>query len=325
MAVPTAKDVALTARMREPPELFEVRRGDKVLDALQHVTGCRVGYVRRSSQRAVLMSRRKSTFLDELTLAPWPVGVIAGALVLAGGLWGPAWLATLSNPFIAGFGRQLATGVMNPLVYAFAALCGAAAAVSAWRRAQRRKLLDTRSDLESLRAMNWRELEQLVAEAYQRLGYQVEENVQAGADGGVDLRLRRSGELTLVQCKHWRTQRVGASVVREQFGLLAHHRAAAVLIVTTGDFTAEARAFAQGKPIELVVGAELLSLVKGVQRRTEPGEPTPASLSGAAAPPAAASCPLCAAPMVQRTARQTGARFLGCSKFPACRGTRPAM
>lgn len=275
------------------------------------------------------MPRRKTTFLDELTLAPWPVGVIAGALVLAGGLWGPAWLATLSNPYIAGFGRQLATGVMNPIVYAFAALCGAAAAVSAWRQARRRRLLDTRSDLESLRAMSWRELEQLVAEAYQRLGYQVEENVQAGADGGVDLRLRRSGELTLAQCKHWRSQRVGAPVVREQFGLLAHHRAVAVVIVTTGDFTAEARAFAQGKPIELVAGNELLSLVQGVQRRVESPAAVPVPMPPRAAPPepsvqsAAASCPLCAAPMLERTARQTGARFLGCSKFPACRGTRP--
>jgi restriction system protein len=235
----------------------------------------------------------------------------------------------LSNPFIAGFGRQLATGALNPLVYLAAGLCGGAAAVSAWRQVQRRRLLDTRSDLDSLRAMSWRELEQLVAEAYQRLGYQVEENGQRGADGGVDLRLRRGGELTLVQCKHWRTQRVGAPVVREQFGLLAHHCAAAVVIVTTGDFTAEARAFAQGKPIELVAGNELLSLVQGVQRRVDSPAPVPVptptrvATAEPAVQSAAASCPLGAAPMLQRTARQTGARFLGCSKFPACRGTRP--
>ena len=270
------------------------------------------------------MPRRKSSFLDDLSLLPWPVGVAFGALVLGVGLMGPSWLATVSNPYLAAFGRQLATGTLNPFVYLVAIFCFGAAAVSAWRRAQRRKLLDSQSDLASLRAMTWRELEHLVAEAYARLGYQVEESAQAGADGGVDLRLRRGGELTLVQCKHWRTQRVGAPVVREQFGLLAHHRAAAVVIVTTGDFTSEARAFAQGKPIELVTGAELLSLVQGVQRGVAPPVPSRTSAPEPAAQSTEASCPLCAAPMVQRTARQTGARFLGCSKFPGCRGTRPA-
>lgn len=33
-------------------------------------------------------------------------------------------------------------------------------------------------------------------------------------------------------------------------------------------------------------------------------------------------CPACAAPMVRRTRRADGALFLGCSRYPACRGTR---
>lgn len=114
--------------------------------------------------------------------------------------------------------------------------------------------------------MSWRELEQLVSEAYRRQGYQVQETGQGGADGGIDLVLRRDGQVTLVQCKHWRTQRVGAPVVREQFGLQTHHQAAAVIIVTTGDFTPEAKAFAEGKSIELIGGPELLVLVQSVQR-----------------------------------------------------------
>lgn len=34
------------------------------------------------------------------------------------------------------------------------------------------------------------------------------------------------------------------------------------------------------------------------------------------------TCPKCNAPMVQRTNRQNNSQFWGCSKFPACRGTR---
>lgn len=34
------------------------------------------------------------------------------------------------------------------------------------------------------------------------------------------------------------------------------------------------------------------------------------------------SCPRCGATLMERTNRQSGARFLACSKFPTCRGTR---
>ena len=34
------------------------------------------------------------------------------------------------------------------------------------------------------------------------------------------------------------------------------------------------------------------------------------------------SCPRCGATLVERTNRQSGARFLACPKFPSCRGTR---
>lgn len=262
------------------------------------------------------MPRSKSTVFDDLALAPWPVGVLMGSAILAAGRWGPSLLVGVQNPLIAGFGKQLAAGALAPLFWFAAALCWAAAGVSAWRRAQRRKLLDSRTGLDSLRAMSWRQLEALVAEAYQRLGFQVEENHGRGADGGVDLRLRRSGGLTLVQCKHWRIQRVGAPVVREQFGLLAHHGAAHVVIVTTGDFTAQARAFARGKPIELVAGPELLALVRSVQRHRG------AVIEAPIVEQVAEGCPLCGSPMVRRTARKSGAVFLGCASSPACRGTR---
>lgn len=36
-----------------------------------------------------------------------------------------------------------------------------------------------------------------------------------------------------------------------------------------------------------------------------------------------ASCPRCGSAMVGRTNRDTGEQFYGCTRFPACRGTRP--
>ena len=45
---------------------------------------------------------------------------------------------------------------------------------------------------------------------------------------------------------------------------------------------------------------------------------------GEAATGGAPVCPACGAAMVERRARRTGERFLGCVRFPACRKTRPA-
>jgi len=42
---------------------------------------------------------------------------------------------------------------------------------------------------------------------------------RSGADGGIDLRLKKDGERFLVQCKHWRAQRVPVEVVRELYGV----------------------------------------------------------------------------------------------------------
>ncbi len=271
------------------------------------------------------MPRRNPSLLDALARAPWPIGLIAGTAVLISAKVLPAVLGNLQNPYLAAIGKQLAGGALNPLFWLLAALCWLAALFSFFGQRQRQKLLEAQSGIDTLRAMSWRDLERLVSEAYRRMGYQVDETGQGGADGGIDLVLRRDGHVTLVQCKHWRTQRVGAPVVREQFGLLTHHQAAAVIIVTTGDFTPEAKSFAVGKPIELIAGPELLVLVQSVQRQSPSSAGTTAATATSATQPAASeqTCPTCAAPMVRRKARQTKADFLGCSRFPACRGTRP--
>lgn len=33
-------------------------------------------------------------------------------------------------------------------------------------------------------------------------------------------------------------------------------------------------------------------------------------------------CPVCNSPMVERTNRTSGEKFLGCSRYPGCRGSR---
>ncbi len=166
------------------------------------------------------------------------------------------------------------------------------------------------SGREALFAPSWREFELLVGELFRRQGYRVRELGGAGPDGGIDLELRRAGALYLVQCKQWRSQRVGVKPVRELAGLVATHRAAGGFLVAAGEYTAEAEAFARQAGIVLLRGSELKQEINAV----------------AAAAESLPRCPRCGSPMVQRTARQgalQGQPFWGCSRFPECRGTRP--
>jgi restriction system protein len=138
----------------------------------------------------------------------------------------------------------------------------------------------------------------------------------------VDLVLRKDGRISLVQCKQWKVFSVGAPVIREMFGLLTSERANEAIIVTSGSFTRDAQSFAEGKPIRLIDGPQLLALVQSVQIRPAGTKPETAEAPSQAAAPA---CPECGIPMVLRTARRgsnAGSQFWGCSAYPACKGTR---
>jgi len=187
---------------------------------------------------------------------------------------------------------------------------------------KRYRLVDEKTSLDHLRETPWKDFEYLVAEAYRRQGYDVEYSLGRGADGGVDLTLRKDGHRSLVQCKQWKVFSVGAPVVREMFGLLTAEKADEAVIVTSGNFTREARSFADGKPIRLMDGPQLLTLVQSVQARPTGRKPETVPTSAQAAPPV---CPQCGRPMVLRTARRganAGSQFWGCSAYPSCKGIR---
>ena len=182
-----------------------------------------------------------------------------------------------------------------------------------WRRRRRRRWALKQRALSDLQQLSWDDFERVVGQAFLAQGWRVEETGLGGPDGGVDLRLRRAGRLRLVQVKHWRG-RVGAPVVREQYGLLMHHGAERVAIVTLKGFTADGKAFAKGKPIDLIDSDALLALLHGGDARTEQTVALP-SLSTAPA------CPRCRGPMRKRWRRSDGRAFWGCERHPVCRGS----
>lgn len=281
--------------------------------------------------------RRQESFFDTLVYLPWPFAVSFGLIAFVGIKWGLAWyFGSVDSPQTKAMAAMFAKGTLDPLAWMFLLMGCMAAGFSWYRGRDRARLLEQQTGIDSLKAMSWARFEQLVGEAYRRLGYQIVETGQGGADGGIDLLLRKGGQTTLVQCKQWRTQKIGIAVVREMFGLMTHHGADAVKIVCTGTFSSECEAFCRDKPIELVDGPALLRLVQAVQ--SNPGvsssgqrseQATPASSVAAPEPSPsptsseAPSCPRCGSGMARRTNRSTGLPFWGCSTYPKCKGTLP--
>ncbi len=200
-------------------------------------------------------------------------------------------------------------------------ICLAGAGLSAWKRRRGQALVrDVQASrhVEALNGMSWREFEQLVAAAYRQQGYRVTETGGGGPDGGVDVVLKKGSETFLVQCKQWKALKVSVDVVRQLYGVMAARGAAGGFVVTSGQFTADAHAFAQGRNIMLVDGPALKGLIQSGRQASV--TPPPAPVTARAMAPV---CPKCDGAMTKRVAKQganAGREFWGCLGYPGCRG-----
>lgn len=292
--------------------------------------------------------RKQSPFEDLIDIAallPWWVSLPL-ALISYLSLHSIATtpIPTLANP--AELGSQLPgmmfRGLAAPAQYLLPAALLIGAIASVFGRMRRKKLFNSVARNENtLESISWREFELLVGEAFRRKGFTVQETGQGGADGGIDLVLLKDGEKYLVQCKQWRRQLVQVNVARELFGVMAAEGAKGGFVVISGRFTEDAKAFAQGKNLHLIEGAELNDMIRqsraiaarqSSQSTTNKAPFQPISVSSeplaqthSAIQP---TCPTCQAPMVQRVAKRgsnVGNSFWGCSQFPKCKTTRNEM
>lgn len=172
------------------------------------------------------------------------------------------------------------------------------------------KSISSRGARETLRGLSWKDFEFLVAEYFKKEGYQVNLIDAQGADGGVDVRLRKGDERYLVQCKHYKAWSVSVKVVRELYGVMAAEGATGGFVVTTGKFTKDAIAFASDKQIELLDGKQLERLLDGELVRE------PRQAENAEQP----ICPRCGNALVKRNGLR--GEFWGCGSFPKCRFTK---
>lgn len=279
--------------------------------------------------------RNNSTFEDFIVITsrlPWWLSLLLAAVAWFGlhalamrEITAAKGLSNLSLVMI----EQIIHGVAMAAQYVLPLLFVASAFLSLLKQWRRRSLfnsVDAGTVSKSDQSLSWQQFEQLTGETFRRRGFQVTENDKGGADGGIDLVLQKDGEKYLVQCKQWRAFKVGVSVVRELYGVMAAEGAAGGFIVTSGRFTKEASDFAQGRNVELVDGVELQRWIEAAGRanRLEPVSTLgDQPLAPNWQPERSICCPKCQATMVRRTAKRgsnAGNSFWGCSRYPACRG-----
>lgn len=149
-----------------------------------------------------------------------------------------------------------------------------------------------------------------MGEAYKRQGYTVAGNARVG----VDLVLRKGTEKTLVQYKHWKSSKVGVTIVPELYGVMTKEYADSGIVVYSRVSMPDAIEFVKCLPVQLVNGAGLKRLIVLPKTARTPNIKKPL-------------CPVCGSDIIMcRTTkgRHVGKDFLGCRRFPKCRGTRKA-
>ena len=131
-----------------------------------------------------------------------------------------------------------------------------------------RNVVGNLDDSVNLAAMHWDDFEHLIRELFEKefVSSGGEVNVtQASSDGGVDAIAFdpdpiRGGKI-VIQAKRY-TNVVGVAAVRDLYGTVMNEGATKGILVTTSDYGKDSYEFAKEKPITLLNGSNLLSLLE---------------------------------------------------------------
>ncbi|PFG56332.1 restriction system protein [Vibrio sp. ES.051] len=269
------------------------------------------------------MAKKNDGILLHLMDAPWWVSVLFAIAIYVGMTYIlPSLAINTDNIVFKAVGPNLP--IMAPI---FTFLFLIPAPIAFFKQYQRVKTYQTttnhilrRKDSKPLSSLSWLEFESYIGEYFKHQGYKVKQNLSHKPDGGVDIWLTKDGERILVQCKHWKTRKVGIQVLREMYAVMIENQATKMMIVTSGNFTSEAIAYAQDKRLWLINGSELVHLIEDGRYHKDK-----AIVSDVTETPTTTLCPNCHSPLVQRVAKRgvnAGKPFWGCSSFPKCRFTR---
>ncbi len=135
------------------------------------------------------------------------------------------------------------------------------ACYAGWRQLRAPGASNVTEMLGKIRGMPWENFSAIISEAFRRDGYAVTEVFK----GAVDLKLDKNGRVTLVSCKRWKVAQTGVGPLRDLLDAKKAQDAADCIYVAAGDFTANARTFADEKSIRLLQDTPLADLVARVE------------------------------------------------------------
>ena len=115
----------------------------------------------------------------------------------------------------------------------------------------------TAATIEWIRTARARELMRALTAAYSEAGYQT----TPYKGNAADLQLERDGRVTLVSCKRAKAATTGIEPLRALATVGQQKEASALALVTLGELTSEARAFADENGIEILDGEPLTALI----------------------------------------------------------------
>lgn len=123
-----------------------------------------------------------------------------------------------------------------------------------------------------LQEISPKEFEELCAAIARAWGYEARAIGESG-DGGVDVEMWRDGEYIIGQCKRYKGT-VPISQVRDFYGAMMHVHAVRGYFFTTGRFSDGAYEFAKGKPLELLDGPYLETILQRLDKRVAFPQPS---------------------------------------------------
>jgi restriction system protein len=163
--------------------------------------------------------------------------------------------------------------------------------------------------------MDWFQFEKLMEICYQAHGYRVIRRGGARADGGIDLLIEKDGTSAAVQCKHWKSWKVGVRNVRELKGAMSIENIPKGILVTVVGYSEEAQQLGRKQGIALLNVERLADLIEAAGLASN--EQFTKNLYDETK-----YCPKCEKRLVQRIAEKgpnRGKPFWVCPGFPQCR------
>ena len=135
-----------------------------------------------------------------------------------------------------------------------------------YKKLRNKSLLRRNITLKKLKRLSWDDFELLCMELFSKQGWKVIGNEKKGADGGVDIWMKKSSFTkknisAIVQCKRYDDALVTIKVIREMYGLMHEYDVDKAYVVTTSRFTKECYRFVENKDMVLVNGEDLVKMI----------------------------------------------------------------